>query len=125
MSVRESAKYRRDSRLRRSQRVRRRVSGSAEKPRLSVHRSNKHIFAQLIDDESGITLASAHDLRMDPPEIEGADGKVARARAVGQAVAEKAKGKGIETIVFDRSGYRYHGRIAALAEGAREGGLKF
>ena len=125
MSVRESAQYRRESRLRRAKRVRRRVSGSGEKPRLSIHRSNKHIFAQLIDDETGATVASAHDLKMDAPEEEGVAGKVARAKAVGRAVAEKAKEKGIETIVFDRSGYRYHGRVAALAEGAREGGLKF
>jgi len=125
MSVRESAKFLRESRLRRAKRVRRRVEGSPVKPRLSIHRSNKHIFAQLIDDETGVTLASAHDLKMEAPKEEGLDGKVARAKAVGRAVAEKAKEKGIETIVFDRAGYRYHGRVAALAEGAREGGLKF
>ena len=125
MSVRESAKCLRDGRLRRAKRVRRRVAGSPTKPRLSVHRSNKHIFAQLIDDETGVTLASAHDLKMEAPEMEDASGKIARAKAVGMAVAEKAREKGIEVIVFDRSGYRYHGRVAALAEGARSGGLKF
>ncbi len=122
---RESAQYRREARYRRSKRVRRRVMGTAERPRLAVHRSNKHIFAQVIDDEAGVTLASAHDLKIEIPEFEGISGKVARAKAVGLAVADAAKTKGIERVVFDRSGYQFHGRVAALAEGAREGGLKF
>ena len=125
MSIRESAQFRREARVRRAKRVRNRVVGTAEKPRLSVHRSNRHVTAQLIDDEAGVTLVSVHDYKMDAPEIEGMSGKVARAKAVGQAIAAAAKDKGIESVVFDRAGYKFHGRVAALAEGAREGGLKF
>lgn len=125
MRVRESAQFRREARERRAKRVRRRVKGTASKPRLSVFRSNRHVVAQLIDDETGQTLVSVHDFRMEVPEMEGVSGKVARAKAVGQKVAEVAKERGIESVVFDRAGYKYHGRIAALAEGAREGGLQF
>mgnify|MGYP003573005404 FL=1 len=125
MSIRESAQFRRDARIRRAKRVRRRVIGTASKPRLAVHRSNRHMTAQLIDDEAGVTLLAVHDYKMDVPEIEGMSGKVARARAVGQAIAAGAKDKGIESVVFDRAGYKFHGRVAALAKGAREGGLKF
>jgi large subunit ribosomal protein L18 len=125
MSIRESAQFRRDARIRRAKRVRRRVIGTASKPRLAVHRSNRHVTAQLIDDEAGVTLLAVHDYKMDAPEIEGMSGKVARAKAVGQAIAAAAKDKGIESVVFDRAGYKFHGRVAALAEGAREGGLKF
>ena len=125
MSFRESPQFRRDARRRRAQRVRRRVAGTASKPRLAVHRSNRHVLAQLIDDEAGVTLVAVHDYKLDTPEIEGASGKVARAKAVGQAIAAAAKDKGIESVVFDRAGYKFHGRVAALAEGAREGGLKF
>ncbi len=125
MRKRESTEFKRGARLRRAQRVRKRIHGTAEKPRLTVYRSNKHIFVQLIDDENGCTLAAAHDLKLEAPSFEGLAGKVARAKAVGLAVAEAAKSKGIEQCVFDRSGYKYHGRVAALAEGAREGGLKF
>ena len=125
MSIRESAQFRRDARIRRAKRGRRRVIGTASKPRLAVHRSNRHVTAQLIDDEAGVTLLAVHDYKMDAPEIEGMGGKVARAKAVGQAIAAAAKDKGIESVVFDRAGYKFHGRVAALAEGAREGGLKF
>ena len=125
MSIRESAQFRRDARIRRAKRVRRRVIGTASRPRLAVHRSNRHVTAQLIDDEAGVTLLAVHDYKMDAPEIEGMSGKVARAKAVGQAIAAAAKDKGIESVVFDRAGYKFHGRVAALAEGAREGGLKF
>ncbi|RKZ09561.1 50S ribosomal protein L18 [bacterium] len=125
MSIRESAQFRREARRRRAKRVRHRVVGTASRPRLAVHRSNRHVFAQLIDDEAGTTLAAVHDYRMETPEIEGASGKIARAKAVGQAIAAAAKEKGIESVVFDRAGYQYHGRVAALAEGAREGGLQF
>ena len=125
MSIRESAQFRRDARIRRAKRVRRRVIGTASKPRLAVHRSNRHVTAQLIDDEAGVTLLAVHDYKMDAPEIEGMSGKVARAKAVGQAIAAAAKEKGIESVVFDRAGHKFHGRVAALAEGAREGGLKF
>lgn len=125
MSFRESAQFLREARRRRAKRVRRQVTGTASKPRLAVHRSNRHVFAQLIDDEAGVTLIAAHDYKLETPEIEGASGKVARAKAVGQAIAAAAKEKGIESVVFDRAGYKYHGRVAALAEGAREGGLQF
>jgi len=125
MSIRESAQFRREARIRRAKRVRRRVIGTASKPRLAVHRSNRHMMAQLIDDEAGVTLLAVHDYKMDAPEIEGMSGKVARAKAVGQAIATAAKEKGIESVVFDRAGFKFHGRVAALAEGAREGGLKF
>ncbi len=112
----------RDSRLRIKRRVRGKVSGSAERPRLSVFRSNKQIYAQIIDDRSGRTLVAASSVK-----IEGADGvsKVEQAAMVGKAIAEAAKGAGIENVVFDRNGYLYHGRIKQLAEAAREGGLKF
>lgn len=103
-------------------RVRAKVSGTGARPRLSVFRSNAHIYAQLIDDTQGRTLASASSL-----EGVEADGKtpVEVGRLVGQRLAEKAKEAGVEVAVFDRNGYRYHGRVKALAEGAREGGLKF
>lgn len=101
-------------------RVRRNIFGTAERPRLSVYRSNKEIYAQLVDDNAGVTLASASSRE----KVEGAT-KTEIANSVGKLIAEKAKSKGVETIVFDRNGFVYHGRIKALAEGAREGGLKF
>jgi large subunit ribosomal protein L18 len=113
------------ARRRRRLRIRRKVMGVPERPRLSVYRSLKHIYAQLVDDTTGRVLVSASSLS---PEAKkgGASGKnVATARVVGQVLAEKAKTTGIEKIVFDRSGYLYHGRVKALAEGAREKGLKF
>ena len=103
------------------QRIRRTIKGTATKPRLSVYRSNFEIYAQLIDDVGGKTLASASsrtDAAKDKPKVE-------RSKAVGEAIAEKAKKIGIENVAFDRSGYLYHGRIKSLADGAREGGLKF
>ncbi len=103
-------------------RVRGKVAGTPERPRLNVFRSNSNIYAQIIDDVNGVTLASASTLEK---EFEGATGNCEAAKKVGQAVAERAKAKGIETVVFDRGGYLYHGRVAALAEGAREGGLQF
>ena len=109
-------------RLKRHKRVRARLSGTPETPRLNVFRSEANIYAQIIDDVHGVTLASASSLDKD---IEGYGGNVAAAKAVGQLVAQRAKAKGIETVVFDRGGYLYHGRVKALAEGAREGGLKF
>ena len=107
---------------RRKRRVRAKVSGTAERPRLAVHRTNAHIYAQVIDDVAGNTLVSASSL---DKEIEGNGGNKAAARAVGKLVAERCKAKGIDTVVFDRGGYLYHGRVAELAEGAREGGLEF
>ena len=111
----------RQRRQRRRYRVRAKVSGSAERPRLSVYRSNRGIFAQLIDDVEGRTLAAANWTEPELREL----GRMEQARKAGELIAARAKDAGIETCVFDRSGYRYHGRVKALAEGAREGGLEF
>jgi len=110
------------NRINRHKRVRGKISGTAQRPRLNVFRSAEHIYAQLIDDEKGATLCSASTTGKAFAEY---GGNVAAAKKIGLAVAEKAKQAGITEVVFDRSGYVYHGRIAALAEGAREGGLKF
>ena len=110
------------TRQKRHLRVRNRVAGTAERPRLNVFRSLAHIYAQVIDDEKGMTLAAASSLDKD---FNGKGGNIAAAKAVGAAIAKKALEKGITEVVFDRGGYIYHGRIAALAEAAREGGLKF
>jgi large subunit ribosomal protein L18 len=112
----------RQARERRHRRIRGKVAGTAERPRLAVFRSNKGIFAQLIDDESGRTLGGASWLGLGK-SFKGS--KTEQAAEVGKAVAAAAKQAGIEEIVFDRGGYLYHGRVKALAEGAREGGLKF
>lgn len=109
-------------RLKRHVRVRGKISGTPERPRLNVFRSNANIYAQIIDDVNGVTLVSASTL---DKEFEGAAGNCEAAKKVGQVIAERAKAKGIEEVVFDRGGYVYHGRVAALAEGARENGLKF
>ena len=109
-------------RLKRHVRVRGKISGTPECPRLNVFRSNANIYAQIIDDVNGVTLVSANTLEK---EFEGATGNIEAAKKVGAIVAERAKAKGIEEVVFDRGGYIYHGRVAALAEGAREAGLKF
>jgi len=111
------------SRLRRQVRGRKRIHGTAERPRLVVTRSAKHITVQVVDDVVGKTLAYASTMEAD---LRSADGdKTAKARKVGERVAERAKAAGVEGVVFDRAGNKYHGRIAALAEGAREGGLAF
>src|SRR5690242_15664353 len=111
------------SRLRRQVRVRKKISGSPERPRLVVSKSAKHIFAQVIDDVAGRTLASASTMEAD---VRTADGdKSAKAKQVGLELANRAKAAGVEHVVFDRAGHKYHGRIAALADGAREGGLGF
>ena len=110
------------ARLKRHARVRKKISGTAARPRLNVFRSTKHIYAQLIDDVAGVTLAAASSMDKD---FEGNGGNKEAAKKVGLAVAEKAKAKGIEEVVFDRGGFIYHGRVKELAEGAREGGLKF
>ena len=109
-------------RLKRHVRVRGKISGTPECPRLNVFRSNANIYAQIIDDVNGVTLVAANTLEKD---FEGATGNIEAAKKVGTVLAERAKAKGIEVVVFDRGGYLYHGRVAALAEGAREGGLKF
>jgi large subunit ribosomal protein L18 len=108
-------------RLRRRRRVRARIRGSAERPRLSVYRSNRGVFAQLIDDDAGRTVASASWTEPDLRKLDSME----QAKRAGQLLAERAKAAGVETCVFDRGGYRFHGRVAAIAEGAREGGLKF
>ena len=109
-------------RARQHLRVRKKVTGSAARPRLVVNRSAKHMFAQIVDDTVGRTLAAASTL---DASIRVADGdKTAKARQVGELLAQRANDAGIEAVVFDRGGYRYHGRIAALADGAREGGLE-
>ena len=109
-------------RLKRHIRVRGKISGTAECPRLNVFRSNANIYAQIIDDVNGVTLVSANTLEKG---FEGATGNAEAAKKVGLTIAERAKAKGIEKVVFDRNGYIYHGRVAAVAEGAREAGLEF
>ena len=108
-------------RLKRRRRVRAKVQGTAERPRISVFRSNRGIFAQLIDDEAGVTLASVSWIEADLRSLKPME----QAKRAGELLAERAKAAGVDTAVFDRGGYRYHGRVQALAEGAREGGLKF
>ena len=110
------------ARLRRHRRVRGKISGTAARPRLDVFRSAKHIYAQVIDDEQGVTLASASSMDKD---FNAYGGNIEAAKAVGAALAKRALEKGITEVVFDRGGYVYHGRVAALADAAREAGLKF
>jgi large subunit ribosomal protein L18 len=118
----DSAKQKREARIRRHRRVRKKVLGTAERPRLAVFRSNRHISAQIIDDRSGATLAAAstHEASL----RDGA-GTVETAGKVGKLVAERAKEAGIDKVVFDRGGFNYHGRVAALADAARDAGLEF
>ena len=108
-------------RLRRRRRVRARVSGTAERPRLSVYRSNKGVFAQLIDDRQGHTVAAVNWIEPELRKLSASE----QAKKAGELLAERAKSAGVETCVFDRGGYQYHGRVKALADGAREGGLAF
>ena len=109
-------------RLKRHKRVRGKISGTPERPRLAVYRSNAHISAQIIDDVNGVTLVSANTYEK---SFEGATSNKEAARKVGNEIAKRALEKGISAVVFDRGGYIYHGRVSELAEGAREGGLKF
>jgi large subunit ribosomal protein L18 len=109
------------ARLRRRRRVRAKIRGSAERPRLSVFRSNRGIGAQLIDDVNGHTLAAVNWTESDLKSL----GRMDQARRAGELLAQRAKEAGVETVVFDRGGYRFHGKVKALAEGAREGGLRF
>jgi large subunit ribosomal protein L18 len=118
-----SGNPKRTARARRHLRVRKKISGSAQRPRLVVSRSSRHVVAQVIDDGAGRTLASASSMEADV-RSSGAD-KTAQARKVGELLAARAKQAGVETVVFDRGGNMFHGRVAALAEGAREGGLEF
>jgi large subunit ribosomal protein L18 len=109
------------SRLRRRRRVRAKVRGSAERPRLSVFRSNRGVNVQVIDDVAGSTLAAVNWTEADVKGLQSME----QAKRVGELIAQRAKAAGVENVVFDRGGYRYHGRVKALAEGAREGGLRF
>jgi large subunit ribosomal protein L18 len=118
-----SAKQKREARLRRHARVRKKVRGTAERPRLAVFRSNKHIAAQVIDDTTGRTLAAASTVESDLRG--GGTGNVAAATGVGERIAERAKAVGVDKVIFDRGGFLYHGRVAAVADAAREGGLEF
>ena len=123
MSAPKTAALRRTARARRHLRVRKKVTGTAQRPRLGVTRSTRHIVAQVVDDTTSRTIVSASSLDAD---VRGASGdKKARAAVVGKLVAERAKAAGIDAVVFDRAGNRYHGRIAALADAARESGLTF
>ncbi len=114
------------ARQRRRQRIRKRVYGTAERPRLAVFRSNRHIYVQVVDDDQGVTITSACSLSPEIREqLSGLKGKKAVAEAVGRLVAQRVKARGITRVAFDRGGFLYHGRVKALAEGAREGGLEF
>ena len=108
-------------RSRRQLRIRKRISGTAARPRLVVNRSSRHVFVQVVDDTRGVTVASASTMEADLRALDG--DKTAKAKRVGELVAERSKAAGVEAVVFDRGGNRYHGRIAAVADGAREGGL--
>jgi large subunit ribosomal protein L18 len=116
-----AVKSKSDARSRRHARLRKKVVGTTERPRLVVTRSSRHVFVQLVDDSKGRTVASASTLEADLRSLEG--DKTAKARKVGELVAERAKAAGIDDVVFDRGGNRYAGRVAAIADGAREGGL--
>jgi large subunit ribosomal protein L18 len=125
-TVASTAKRRSIARGKRHARARRKISGSAERPRLCVFRSHKNIYAQLVDDVAGATLASASSLEKDIAKAAGeAKGKLSLSAAVGKKIAERAKEKGVVKICFDRGGYRFHGRVKALADAAKEGGLDF
>ena len=120
-----SPQRRKELRRKRQKRIRTKVSGSAERPRLSVFRSAKHIYAQIIDDSQGMTLVSASTMEPDVRTGQKFDSKVAAAQFIGKRVGERAAEKGIRTVVFDRGGFMYHGRVKAVSEGAREAGLDF
>jgi large subunit ribosomal protein L18 len=122
MAIKSKKQYRR---FRIKQRIRKTISGTAERPRLSVFRSNKEIYAQIIDDINGHTIAAASSLSKDFAGQENKGHKIEQAQKVGTLMAKKAKEAGVEAVVFDRNGYLYHGRIKALAEAVRKGGLKF
>lgn len=121
-----SVKGRKEARIKRKMRVRRRVRGTAQRPRLSVFRSSRHIYAQLIDDDSAVTLATVSSLSKDLGDaIENNTGNCRGASVVGEKIAQKAQEKGIKRVIFDRNGFLYHGRVKSLADSAREHGLEF
>ena len=119
----DAATKRRLSKARRHFRLRKKVEGTTERPRLIVHRSSRHLHAQLVDDSVGKTIASASSIEADVRAVDG--DKTAKGKKVGELIAARAKAAGVDAVVFDRGGHDYHGRIAALADAAREGGLKF
>lgn len=126
--MKSASQHKIELRERRQVRIRARVTGTAERPRLAIFRSAKHVSAQVINDATGKTLAAAYDKDLKKADLKGEEGmnaKVAAAFAVGKLVAEKAKKAGVASVVFDRGGYAYHGRVKALADGARAGGLQF
>lgn len=115
-----------NTRVRSKTRIRKKISGTTEIPRLTVYRSLNQMYAQIIDDTTGITLVAASSLSKEIlDEVKTAKGKISKSKLVGNLIAKKASEKNITSVVFDRNGYRYHGRVQAIAEGAREGGLKF
>lgn len=116
---------RQEARLKRRKRIRKKISGGPERPRLSVFRSSKHMYAQVIDDLNGVTLVTASTLSPEIRQQEKVKGKIEDAKRVGKMIADKAKAQGITTVVFDRNGFMYHGRVRALAAAAREAGLEF
>ncbi len=118
-------KNKQENRKKRHRKIRAKVKGTAKRPRLSIFRSNRHIYAQIINDEEGKTLVSVKDSEVKPVKKKDLTTKRAKAFAVGKEIAKKAKKKKIKSVVFDRSGYQYHGRVEALAEGARSNGLEF
>ena len=120
-----STRFKKSRRITRHRRLRRKIEGSAERPRLAVFRSNRHIYAQVIDDGTRHTLAAASSLEEEVRDRPDEDAKIGTARAVGASVARRATGAGIARVVFDRGGYAYHGRVKALAEAARAEGLQF
>ena len=121
INKKRNSKSKSASRSRRQLRIRKRIAGTAARPRLVVNRSSRHVFVQVVDDTRGVTVASASTMEADLRALEG--DKTAKSKRVGELVAERAKAAGVEAVVFDRGGNRYHGRIAAVADGAREGGL--
>ena len=116
---------RQEARLKRRKRIRKKVSGSPERPRLSVFRSSKHIYAQVIDDLNGVTLVTASTLSPEIRQQEKVKGKIDNAKRVGKLIAQMTKAQGVTSVVFDRNGFMYHGRVRALAAAAREAGLEF
>ena len=114
-----------DSRERRKKRIRKKVFGSSERPRLTVFRTDSHMYAQIVDDVTGVTLAAASTLSSDLKGHEGHRGNIEAAKAVGRLIAERAKAASVDKVVFDRNGFLYHGRVQALADSAREAGLDF
>ncbi len=120
-----STNVKKEARLKRKQRIRKKVAGSQERPRLSVFRSSKHIYAQVIDDVLGQTIVAASTMEKAVKDKSDFENKVSKASYIGKLVAERAKEKGVSNVVFDRNGFMYHGRVKALSDGARDGGLNF